>query len=68
MQSFEKRLLKEGWIKMGDTLYSPDYDPFKDEDDDEDDDEDYVSEEPGCDACGNPAYPLCKSSCPLFDD
>lgn len=22
----------------------------------------------GCDACGNPAYPECKSSCPLFDD
>ncbi len=23
---------------------------------------------PGCDACGNPAYPNCKSSCPIFDD
>ena len=22
----------------------------------------------GCRACGNPAYPNCKSSCPLFDD
>jgi len=22
----------------------------------------------GCRACGNPAYPKCKSSCPLFDD
>ena len=22
----------------------------------------------GCDACGNPAYPKCKDSCPLFDD
>ena len=24
--------------------------------------------EPGCAACGNPAYPNCKSSCPMFDD
>jgi predicted amidophosphoribosyltransferase len=23
---------------------------------------------PGCAACGNPAYPKCKSSCPMFDD
>ena len=22
----------------------------------------------GCIACGNPAYPDCKTSCPLFDD
>jgi len=22
----------------------------------------------GCAACGNPAYPECKTSCPLFDD
>ena len=22
----------------------------------------------GCSACGNPVYPECKSSCPLFDD
>ena len=22
----------------------------------------------GCIACGNPAYPKCKTSCPLFDD
>ena len=22
----------------------------------------------GCAACGNPAYPDCRSSCPLFDD
>ncbi len=22
----------------------------------------------GCRACGNPAYPKCKASCPLFDD
>ena len=26
------------------------------------------SDEAGCIACGNPAYPKCKSSCPLFDD
>lgn len=24
--------------------------------------------EEGCRACGNPAYPDCKSSCSLFDD
>lgn len=24
-------------------------------------------DEPGCRACGNPAYPNCKSSCPMFD-
>ena len=24
--------------------------------------------EAGCRACGNPAYPECKTSCPLFDD
>ena len=23
---------------------------------------------PGCLACGNPAYPACKTSCPMFDD
>lgn len=23
---------------------------------------------PGCRACGNPSYPKCKDSCPLFDD
>ena len=22
----------------------------------------------GCVACGNPAYPKCKISCPIFDD
>lgn len=22
----------------------------------------------GCEACDNPAYPKCKTSCPLFDD
>lgn len=30
-----------------------------------DDDEDYDS---GCEACGNPAYPDCMNSCPMFDD
>ena len=24
--------------------------------------------EEGCSACGNPAYPDCKSGCPMFDD
>ena len=22
----------------------------------------------GCAACGNPAYPACKNSCPMFDN
>lgn len=30
------------------------------------DNEDEIGE--GCAACGNPAYPDCMSSCPLFDD
>lgn len=35
--------------------------------------EEYLDDEPentdaGCRACGNPAYPKCKTSCPLFDD
>lgn len=33
------------------------------------DDDDYEDGgDEGCAACGNPAYPECKSSCPLFDD
>ena len=24
--------------------------------------------DPGCRACGNPTYPDCMDSCPLFDD
>lgn len=59
-------LLKRGWIQVGDTCYSPDYDPSEDEEEDEEDDE-YVGDV-ACDACGNPAYPACKISCPLFDD
>lgn len=31
-----------------------------------DDDDD--SGEEGCVACGNPSYPACMASCPLFDD
>lgn len=35
-------------------------------------DEDSLDEEcymeVGCAACGNPCYPKCKTSCPLFDD
>lgn len=27
-----------------------------------------MSKPPGCRACGNPAYPACKISCPMFDD
>ncbi|PKO00656.1 MAG: hypothetical protein CVU43_14015 [Chloroflexi bacterium HGW-Chloroflexi-5] len=23
---------------------------------------------PGCTACGNPAFPKCKTSCPMFDN
>lgn len=32
----------------------------------DDDDDNDMGE--GCAACGNPAYPDCMSSCPLFDD
>ena len=32
----------------------------------EDEDDDY--EDFGCVACGNPAYPNCKASGPMFDD
>ena len=45
-------------------------DPYLD-DDDEDTDFDNESAEykdVGCTACGNPAYPNCKTSCPMFDD
>ena len=31
------------------------------------DPEDDILSEPGCAACGNPAYPKCKPSCPMFD-
>ena len=34
----------------------------------EDDDENFDDMEEGCAACGNPDYPRCKDSCPLFDD
>lgn len=46
----------------------------EDEDSFEDDDDYYsgssyeYSGNPGCNACGNPAYPDCKASCPMFDD
>lgn len=30
-------------------------------------DDEYDGDE-GCAACGNPAYPDCKDSCPMFDD
>ena len=39
-----------------------DNDSFYEDGDDEDD----IPE--GCAACGNPAYPDCKLSCPIFDD
>ena len=32
------------------------------------DDYDNILSEPGCCECGNPAYPKCKTSCPMFDD
>lgn len=31
-------------------------------------DDDFDEPGLGCEACGNPAYPDCKTSCPLFDD
>jgi len=41
------------------------YEAGVDEEYDEDNDD---SRDEGCVACDNPAYPECKSSCPLFDD
>ncbi len=32
---------------------------------DDDDDDDDID---GCEACGNPAYPDCMTSCAMFDD
>ena len=29
--------------------------------------EDDYDDDEGCRACGNPAYPDCQDSCPLFD-
>ena len=34
----------------------------------EEEDFDYNSKSEGCVACGNPAYPNCIDSCPMFDD
>lgn len=36
--------------------------------DTDNDDFDNLLSDPGCAACGNPAYPNCKISCPLFDE
>lgn len=33
---------------------------------DDEDDEEYMPD--GCIGCGNPFYPNCRSSCPLFDE
>lgn len=38
------------------------------DDDTGEDDYDDILSNPGCTACGNPTYPNCKSSCPMFDD
>lgn len=40
---------------------------------DEIDDDQYIGNDdilsnPGCAACGNPNYPNCQSSCPIFDN
>lgn len=36
------------------------HDPYADPEDE--------GENPGCVACGNPAYPDCMDSCPMYDD
>ena len=46
----------------------PEHEPIVEDEDDYDEDYDDDDGDVGCDACGNPAYPYCKSSCPLFDD
>ena len=46
-------------IELADSEDNEDSDEYDSSDD---------SEDEGCIACGNPAYPECKSSCRLFDD
>lgn len=38
------------------------------DDDTGNEDFDDILSNPGCAACGNPAYPDCKTSCPMFDE
>ena len=59
-----------------------DFEDYEDEEDEDDEEEEYhylydneyadedegYGDEVGCAACGNPAYPHCKASCPMFDD
>lgn len=33
-----------------------------------DENDNYDGPGPGCAACGNPAYPDCMASCPMYDD
>lgn len=53
------------WIDIpdGQKQYYSDPEAYKDETD-----ANVSSFEQGCMACGNPVYPECKASCPLFDD
>ena len=41
---------------------------FDEIDDDEDIGNDDILSNPGCAACGNPNYPNCQTSCPIFDN
>jgi hypothetical protein len=45
--------------KVSEVMAAAGVEGFSDEDDEPD---------VGCTACGNPAYPNCKNSCPMFDD
>lgn len=57
--------LRANWI-FGDLVFDGDIDYVDDDEIVEDDD--YDSKSPACVACGNPAYPECQTSCPLYDD
>ncbi len=61
-EEFEEKyfsLSSSDMSKVGEAIDGMDAEFFEEDDDDD---------EPGCSACGNPAYPECKASCPLFDD
>ena len=53
--------VKDMWGNWDGETYECNYCSGEDYDDEDDGDV-------GCAACGNPAYPNCKTSCPMFDD
>ncbi len=41
---------------------------FEEDDDEYDDDYNWSGQPAGCRACGNPNWPDCEDSCPMYDD